>query len=756
MNVSDRVGIKKEGLSLTYRKRWENLSLRSKFILLLIVVVAGFDLAFIALWQPRANQFIVDLQSREVRNELATAGEGMLPFLFQNQIAAIHETLDVIMGRHPNWVALDFKDADGNRIYPINLPTIDATSLVHLEEQVFFRGEVAASMVVAVDFSQEQAELRKYGYSMVAIATGIFAFAMLAVAVFFEVLIGRRAAGLSKAAEAMADGDFEAELPKASGDEIGQLIHGFARMRKNVYDTQISLSEAREEAESATLAKSQFLAVMSHEIRTPLNGLLGTMQLLEATKLTKRQSRFLQTMGTSGDLLLHHVNDVLDLSRLDAGKGKIISVQFDPNNLIDEVIESMWGVAKNRGNELRNTTQKATELVWGDSIKIRQVLFNLISNASKFTKNGKILIEFVPSSPTHFASISVTDTGIGIAEKYLGRVFSDFEQLDTSHIRGAGGTGLGLSISKRIVEAMRGRISVDSTPEIGSTFSFSWDSAEVPANTQPLADEIQPLQIDDGKCTTPQVSLNILVVEDNRINRFVLHEMLKNEGHNVTEAENGKVGVEIATANRFDLIFMDISMPEFDGMEATTAIRNSLQASFDSPIVALTAHALPQDIEKFKSAGMNEVLTKPISRALLQEVLQSIARKQDTECLSGDLERPADIPFLDLECLDEFVSSIGQEKAVEFAKSFVSDTESGIESLLNPEVEKMELEDISKIAHKLSGSAALFGAVRFRAGLIDVESHANDCDSKNLKSAILELMGLWAQTKNRLYVHFDL
>ena len=401
MNVNILAGTKTERSLLAHHRLWGDLSLRSKFILLFVVVVAGFDLAFILLWQPRANQFIVDLQSEEVRNELKTAGEGMLPYFFQNQIGAIHETLDVIKGRHPNWISLEFRDAGGSRIYPINQTPYDASSLIKLEENIFFREEVVASISAMIDFSEEQAVLRKYGYTMIVFATGIFALAMLAVAIFFEVLIGRRAAGLSKAAEAMAVGDFEAELPNVSGDEIGRLVQGFAEMRQNVFQTQKSLSEAREEAEAATLAKSEFLAVMSHEIRTPQNGLLGTLQLFGTTKLSGKQRKFLRIMNTSGELLLHHVNDVLDLSRLDAGKKKTVSMLFNPNALVTEVIESMRGVADSCGNELCNVTQATIEPTWGDSVRIQQVLYNLVSNANKFTKDGKISIEILQTTTTH-------------------------------------------------------------------------------------------------------------------------------------------------------------------------------------------------------------------------------------------------------------------------------------------------------------------------------------------------------------------
>lgn len=757
MNVREAATSNSEQQTSFGIRKWRDLSLRSKFIILFVAMVVGFDLAFVLLWQPRANQFIVDLQSSEIQNELATAGEGMIPFLISNQVAAIHETLDVIKGRHKNWIVLVFKDAEGNRIYPLAPPPdLGLQNLVEIEEKVIFRGEHAATICAIVDFSEEQAVLRRYGYSMIAFATMIFVFAMLVIAVFFEILIGRRAAGIAKAAEGLAKGDFNTKLPRASGDEIGRLIQGFAEMREQVFSTQKSLSQAREEAELATQAKSQFLVIMSHEIRTPLNGMLGTLQLFEETKLSAKQREFLSIMNSSGHLLLHHVNDVLDLSRLDAGKEQIVSQTFDPRELASEVMESMRSVADSRGNELTLKTGNAPEISWGDTVRIKQVLYNLLSNANKFTKNGKIEIEVIQSKSAPYCSISVADTGIGIAEKDFDRVFSDFEQLDTSHIRRAGGTGLGLSISKRLVEAMGGNISIDSSPGRGSTFRFSWVS-ERSADTESAQTEIvpEPQSKTEAQALQPR-GLDVLVVEDNHINRFVVREMLENEGHRVVEAINGKEGIEKAANHRYDLIFMDISMPEFDGIEVTNAIRNGGEASSVSPIVALTAHAMPEDIEAFKAVGMNDVLTKPISRPSLLEILKLVSLKNVESLTNRDGKETIDLPVLDQGHLEEISENIGIEKSVEFARSFIAEASIEIEKLASGGVNSGNMKAVASSCHKLAGSASMFGAARLRSVLVELEYAAKRDDTDFCNETLSKLIEVWNECRGKLREHFDL
>ncbi len=737
--------------------RWKNLSLRSKFIILFFAMVVCFDLAFVSLWQPRANQFIVDLQSSEVQNELATAGEGMIPFLIQNQVAAIHETLDVIKGRHKNWVVLEFKDPDGSRIYPISPPPdLSSRDFVKIEQKVMFRGKHAATIGVAVDFSENQAVLRRYGYSMVAFVTVIFVVAMLVLAAFFEVLIGRRVAGIARAAEGLAEGDFSTKLPEASEDEIGRLVQSFGEMREQVFSTQVSLSKAREAAEAAAQAKSQFLAVMSHEIRTPLNGMLGTLQLFEATELSPKQNELISIMNTSGEFLLHHVNDVLDLSRLDADKENYNNQRFSPIELVFEVTESMRSVSDSSGNELILTTERAPEMSWGDPVRIKQVLYNLLSNANKFTKGGKIEVEVVQSQNAPFCSISVTDTGIGIAEKDFDRVFLDFEQLDTSHIRKAGGTGLGLGISKRLVEAMGGTISVDSRLGKGSTFRFNWKSEELVDTEMTTPEVALRSRIETEPKPLGSHCLDVLVVEDNHINRYVVREMLESEGHRVSEAINGKDGAEKANGHRYDLIFMDISMPEFDGIEATKAIRSSGVASFESPIIALTAHAMPEDIEVFKGAGMNDVLTKPISRQVLQDILQSITSNTKNSFPDREGDGTKVLSVLDFEHINETSDHTGLKKASKFARAFIVEADAEIKSVISAGVNLDNGADTASRCHKLSGSAAMFGAARFHHILVEIENAAKQGNIGLCNKELPELDDVWQKTREGLVEYFDL
>lgn len=733
--------------------RFANLSLRNKFLILLVVVVVGFDIAFVSLWQPRATQFVVDLQSSEVRSELTTAGEGMVPFLIQNQFAAIHETLDVIKSRHENWVVLVLKDANGKRIYPLSPPPdLGSRNLVRLEEKVYFRGEVTAVICAMVDFSEEQEQLARQGYFLIALVTAIFAMAMLVIAVFFEVLIGRRAAKLSTAVESLAEGNFDAELPAESGDEIGRLVQRVSEMRENVFLNQKSLSKAREEAETATQAKSQFLAVMSHEIRTPLNGMLGTLQLLESTKLSKEQSKYLSVMGTSGELLLHHVNDVLDLSRLDAEKVQIFNREFNVNSLVSDVMDSMQSVAQKNRNSLRQKKPAFPEMVWGDSVRIRQVLLNLISNAIKYTQNGDIEVAVSQLPGDDKVTIAISDTGIGIARENLDRVFKDFETIDASHMRRTGGTGLGLSISKRFVDAMGGEISVESKIGKGSVFQFSWVLQETDEVTETELDHVGHKAVQEP--SSADRSLDILVVEDNYINQFVVREMLEKAGHKVSEADDGKEGVLKAVQHCYDLILMDISMPEFDGIEATRAIRAAAGASSKSPIVALTAHAMPDDVAQFKRAGMNDTLIKPVSLPLLLKTIQTVVEVDARTDCAKNSSRSSVGSYLDLEQLAELAANVGKKKVSTLAKAFVADADLGIEALVRDTVAVERMKSISEIAHKLAGSAAMFGALQLQSSLVEIVSSARSGNSAELKESLPLLNKIWSETKSELDDYF--
>ncbi len=346
----------------------------------------------------------------------------------------------------------------------------------------------------------------------------------------------------------------------------------------------MELLETTEKAKAASLTKSNFLSTMSHEMRTPLNGVIGALELVSRTGLDKEQSELVDIALQSSEALLVHINDVLDFSKMEAGKLELDWKPFDLNGLVKSVLDIVATQADARGNRLESEWKGAVpRYLVGDRIRVRQVLLNLVSNANKFTKNGCITVRVERiggSDERPDIEVGVFDTGIGIPKNRLKDLFQEFSMLDSSYTRRTSGTGLGLAISKRLVEAMNGSVGVNSVEGEGSHFWFKLSLAsllDAPSQETPVI----------RKSSAAVRKLNILVVDDNATNRIVASRMLESEGHEIATANNGKEALEAASNTRYDAIFMDISMPEMDGIEATGAHPRAARA------VPLRSHRRP-------------------------------------------------------------------------------------------------------------------------------------------------------------------
>ncbi len=392
------------------------------------------------------------------------------------------------------------------------------------------------------------------------------------------------------------------------------------------------LEAARLAAEQANNAKSYFIANVSHEVRTPLNGVLGMISLAQEAQTETERKELLETARSSAEYLLQVINEILDFSKIEAGKLVIEFVEMDLVKLLNEVMGMFSTQAERKGLRLGLEIEPAVPaFVRGDCVRIRQVLINLLGNALKFTQTGSITLRVQSAAENrHEVTFSVQDTGIGIPTDRQDLIFEAFSQADASTTRRFGGTGLGLTISSRLVAAMSGKLNVASEPGRGSIFSFTLPLLEVVGKT---ANNEMSGAVDNVR-TLPAPGdnnrrLDILLVEDNPVNQKLGQKLLERAGHMVTLASNGREGVERSAEHAYDVILMDLQMPEMDGLEATSLIRErDKKLGVHTPIVALTAHALPEHEVSCRAAGMNGYLTKPLNKEKLYEQLSQFAPGQ--------------------------------------------------------------------------------------------------------------------------------
>ena len=408
------------------------------------------------------------------------------------------------------------------------------------------------------------------------------------------------------------------------------ILWGAIIRRLHRHQQRLSLLNA--ELERANSAKSDFLASMSHEIRTPMNGVLGMAGVLMTTELSEKQQKLVTTIKSSGEILLSLLNDILDLSKIESGNVKLEILDFDLHNLFDS-LEAFWAhqfEAKNLDFSL-NIDAAAPAVLKGDPTRIRQILFNLIGNALKFTNVGGVTVsvEAVPDAKTENGDLmlrfSVSDTGVGVTREQKAKLFRKFAQADRSITRKYGGTGLGLAISKKLTMLMGGQIGVESEHGEGSEF---WFTIKCRAGDEAAIERVVEDAPDQTR-TLPQKSLRILVAEDNQINQMVLKAVFDPTEHHLDMVGNGIEAVAAVMRCAYDLVLMDVLMPEMDGVTAAKKIRKLPGDVHNIPIIAVTANNMAGDREKYLEAGMDDYISKPINIEKLSAAIARINEKDD-------------------------------------------------------------------------------------------------------------------------------
>ncbi|GAB4161835.1 MAG: hypothetical protein Fur0037_28350 [Planctomycetota bacterium] len=382
------------------------------------------------------------------------------------------------------------------------------------------------------------------------------------------------------------------------------------------------LSEARIAALKAAETKGRFLATMSHELRTPLNGMIGSADLLRETPLREDQRDLVDLLHRSGHSLLAIVNDILDYSRIEAGRMPVERIPFDLRKCVQGAVDLQAQVAADKGIRLEASIDPdLPETVLGDETRLRQILLNLVTNGVKFTEKGRVSVRVEPALEIGYVSFSVEDTGFGIPEDALARLFRPFSQADDSTTRRFGGTGLGLAICKNLTRLLGGSIHCESEVGRGSTFRLV---LPLPACEASRGHEPDP---QPAACPFGQ-GLRALIVDDDACNRLVVRRMLELMGFDCDEACDGLGAVERASAGSFDLVLMDCSMPVMDGFEAARAIRSLGSPAASVPILALTAHAMPGDKARCLQAGMNAYVSKPVGRTILARAVGRLLARE--------------------------------------------------------------------------------------------------------------------------------
>jgi PAS domain S-box-containing protein len=479
---------------------------------------------------------------------------------------------------------------------------------------------------------------------------------------------------------------------------FAELATGIAEEAKGKADN------ARQIAEDAVKAKQQFLSNMSHEIRTPMNAIIGFTKVVLKTDLSAKQKEYLMAIKTSGDALIVLINDILDLAKVDAGKMHFEQIPFKMALSLSAMLHLFEPKIQEKNLFLIKTyDEKIPEVLLGDPVRLHQIILNLVSNAVKFTSRGGVTVsvQLQKENETEVTiEFAVSDTGIGIEENKLKNIFENFQQASSETSRVYGGTGLGLAIVKQLVEAQGGSIDVKSKPGEGSAFSFMLSFRK----TNARADQVTEIAGWDAEIKNAK----ILVVEDLALNQLLMRTLLEDFGFECSIAHNGKIAIEKLQAESYDIILMDLQMPEMNGFEATEYIRGKM--NFKTPIIALTADVTTSDLARCKAVGMNDYISKPVDEKLLYSKIAGFLKKPIVKTHSHEATENTGIKKIQVTNLDYLTvrTKSNPKLMMEMISLYLGQTTSLIPAMKHS-LQHKEWNNMKAIAHKMISSFAIVG-----------------------------------------------
>jgi PAS domain S-box-containing protein len=530
--------------------------------------------------------------------------------------------------------------------------------------------------------------------------------------------------------------EFPIELSITSTGQ-GETARYIAFMR-DITDRRVveqSLKMAKDDAEAASRAKAQFLAAISHEMRTPLTGILGALDLMDATDLSEQQRRYVRTANRSGHALLSVISDVLDISRLEDGKVELDVDIVNLAEIVDDVVEIIGQLAKERSNTVSvHLDERLPRTFTGDAARIRQVLLNFATNAVKFTHGGRVEISAAQLGRRgdHVEmEIAVRDSGPGISDGDRDKLFKNFSQLNNPSSQGAGGSGLGLAISKRLVDLMSGSIGVETALGKGSRF---WFRLSLEAHVEPVSAGSESQSAKPGK--TDAAPKRVLVVDDNETVRSIVSEQLAATGHRAESAENAVTALTMLKAKEYDAVILDISMPVVDGFEALRIIRGLPGAAGRTPVIALTAHALIEVRERCAAAGFDHFLTKPVRADELSRVIGSVTSSGATARVKAG---SSEAPLFELRSLKQQFAYISTADLLRIVERFGAELDQQM-ALLSGEGREISPHHLRRIVHVLAGSSSMIGAQRLGALASHLDGLANQHEDAQLAASVDELV----------------